>query len=222
MILRVYALYLGNKYILAFLLTVLSGQVIVSAWAVHNGMRVQQPPGFPGCVLTGKNSFFAALWGAPLVTDTCIFILTVWKAVWYMRKHGRMTVMQIMLRDGTLYFLTIFSVNLMNTLIYFLAIKDLKAVGASFSQIMTAILVSRLQLNLRPSTTSSNGTQSTRAGGCVAKTNRTSSSVLFTSVDFTDDTRTTALSFFTVGNLGEALGGFTAENPSEELNLEDF
>ncbi len=39
MILRVYALYLGNKYILAFLLTVLSGQVIVSAWAVHNGMR---------------------------------------------------------------------------------------------------------------------------------------------------------------------------------------
>lgn len=39
MILRVYALYLGNKYILTFLLTVLSGQVIVSGWAVHNGMR---------------------------------------------------------------------------------------------------------------------------------------------------------------------------------------
>jgi hypothetical protein len=39
MILRVYALYLGNKYILAFLLSVLTGQVIVSGWAVHNGMR---------------------------------------------------------------------------------------------------------------------------------------------------------------------------------------
>lgn len=39
MILRVYALYLGNKYILVFLLVVLSGQVIVSGWAVHDGMR---------------------------------------------------------------------------------------------------------------------------------------------------------------------------------------
>lgn len=87
---------------------------------------------------------------------------------------------------------------------------------------MTAIIVSRLQLNLRPSTASSNGTQSTRAEGFVAKTNRTSSSVLFTSVDFTNDTRTTAVSFFTVGNLGEALGAFNDEQPPEELNLEDF
>ncbi|KAH9485399.1 hypothetical protein JR316_0002307 [Psilocybe cubensis] len=130
MILRVYALYLGNKKILTFLLTLLCGQVIVSAWAVHNGMRVPQPPGFPGCVLTGKNSFFAALWGAPLVTDSCIFILTTWRTIRYMRKHGRMTALEILLRDGTLYFFTIFGVNLMNTLIYFLAFKDLKAVGA--------------------------------------------------------------------------------------------
>ena len=63
------------------------------------------------------------------------------------------SVMQIILRDGTLYFLTIFGVNLMNTLIYFvsafllritemhlamcimyqLAIKDLKAVGARYN-----------------------------------------------------------------------------------------
>ena len=56
----------------------------------------------------------------------------------------------------------------------------------------------------------------------MAKTNRTSSSVLFTSVDFTDDTRTTAVSFFTVGNLGEALGGFDDEKLPEELNLEDL
>ena len=87
---------------------------------------------------------------------------------------------------------------------------------------MTAILVSRLQLNLRPSTTSRNGPQSTGTEGFVAKTNRTSSSVLFTSVEFTDDTRTTAVSFFTVGNLGEALGGFDDEKLPEELNLKDL
>lgn len=39
MILRVYALYLGNRIILISLLALLAGQIIVSSWAVHNGKR---------------------------------------------------------------------------------------------------------------------------------------------------------------------------------------
>ncbi|KDR75902.1 hypothetical protein GALMADRAFT_248681 [Galerina marginata CBS 339.88] len=210
MILRVYALYLGNKKILVFLLVLLCGQVSVSAWAVHNGMRVPQPRGFPGCVLTGKNKTFAALWGAPLVTDTCIFFLTVWRAARYLRKHGRMTVMEIMLRDGTLYFLTIFGVNLMNTLIYFLALGDLKAVGASFSQILTSIMISRLQLNLRYTKSDSGviGLPKMKAMFGYQKTSgprpETSSSAVFTSVVNTN-IRSAETTFFTVGNLGEEL-----------------
>jgi hypothetical protein len=74
--------------------------------------------------------------------------------------------MQIFVRDGTLYFLVIFAANLLNTLIYFvrlhvtnnripshlipqLAVEDLKAIGASFSQLITATMISRLVLNLR-------------------------------------------------------------------------
>ncbi|KAF8973278.1 hypothetical protein BDZ97DRAFT_673996 [Flammula alnicola] len=208
MILRVYALYMGNKYILAFLLALLSGQVIVSGWAVHNGMQVPQPPGFPGCVLTGKNSFFAALWGAPLVTDTCIFILTLWRTVRYMRKHGRMTVMQIMLRDGTLYFMAIFGVNLMNTLIYFLALGDLKAVGASFSQILTSIMISRLQLNIRYSMPSS-GANLPKTKPFLADSNpdapQTSATIVFESANTNTNNRSTGGTFFTFGNLGEEL-----------------
>ncbi|KAF8200818.1 hypothetical protein BJ912DRAFT_583779 [Pholiota molesta] len=214
MILRVYALYLGNKYILAFLLSVLTGQVIVSGWAVHNGMRVPQPAGFPGCVLTGKNSFFAALWGAPLVTDACIFALTLWRTARYMRKHGRMTVMELMLRDGTLYFFTIFGVNLMNTLIYFLALGDLKAVGASFSQILTSILISRLQLNLRYVGANSRviGSKVPPTEPFYAKTNTglPSTIMLFDSVNSVSNSGTDMISdgvtFFTVGNLGGELG----------------
>ncbi|KAF9474224.1 hypothetical protein BDN70DRAFT_333181 [Pholiota conissans] len=227
MILRVYALYLGNKYILAFLLAVLSGQVIVSGWAVHNGMRVPQPAGFPGCVLTGKNSFFAALWGAPLVTDTCIFVLTLWRAARYMRKHGRMTLMDVMLRDGTLYFFTIFGVNLMNTLIYFLALGDLKAVGASFSQIMTSIMISRLQLNLRNAASES----------CVVVSKLPPTEPFFAKKNTrlqgtpSGDTHSTAATFFTVGNLGSDLSqtgedtDYTSQDISfkgEEIRLTRF
>lgn len=63
-----------------------------------------------GCVLTGSNSFFceyhhgapfaivtlieleAALWATPIVTDTCIFILTLRKTVIHSRhRTGRAT-----------------------------------------------------------------------------------------------------------------------------------
>ncbi|EAU82334.2 hypothetical protein CC1G_06644 [Coprinopsis cinerea okayama7 len=57
--------------------------------------------------------------------------------------------LHVFVRDGTIYFLVIFLANLMNTIIYFTAPEDLKAIGASFSQLITAAMVSRLVLNLR-------------------------------------------------------------------------
>ncbi|KAF9566772.1 hypothetical protein CPC08DRAFT_628048 [Agrocybe pediades] len=157
----------------------------------------------------------AALWGAPLVTDTCIFVLTLWKTATFLRRHGRITTVEILLRDGTLYFLTIFGVNLMNTLIYFLAQGDLKAVGASFSQILTSIMISRLQLNLRK-LKDSNGKVIVNSKSMLANRPHyqpTLPSLVFTSVvaasddsdshGYTDDEK----SFFTVGNLGGEIAG---------------
>ncbi|KAF8462211.1 hypothetical protein JB92DRAFT_3069210 [Gautieria morchelliformis] len=218
MILRVYALYLANKYVLVFLLSILSGQIIASSWGVHFGIRVPQPAGFPGCVLTGSSTWFAALWGAPLVTDSCIFILTVWRTLRYKRKHGRMTTMEIILRDGTMYFFAIFSANLMNTLIYFLATEDLKAVGASFSQILTAIMISRLQLNLRQAKRfdiTLPGT--TRRPKVTSLRNQSLSSGESNSLNNTDSTGTGT--FFSLGNLGERLQGSFFEAPDVKETL---
>ncbi|TFK44698.1 hypothetical protein BDQ12DRAFT_730726 [Crucibulum laeve] len=221
MILRVYALYLGNKLILAFLLSLLAGQVIVSGWAVHNGMRVPQPPNFPGCVLTGKNTFFAALWGAPLVTDSCIFILTMWRTVTYMRRHGRMTAMQILLRDGTMYYFAIFGVNLMNTLIYFLALGDLKAVGASFSQILTSIMISRLQLNLRYTKEPSSLPSNQMMRPMEYNSRPTRDTAIFSTIIHTKHAESSTGTFFTLGNLGGELKGTFFETPVEELESFD-
>lgn len=80
----------------------------------------------------------AALWGAPLVTDSCIFTLTLWRTWTYMRRHGRIPAMQILLRDGTVYFFVIFCANLMNTLIYFVS----KILGLLFVQILTSRFIS--------------------------------------------------------------------------------
>ncbi|KAJ3513298.1 hypothetical protein NLJ89_g3026 [Agrocybe chaxingu] len=96
----------------------------------------------------------ASLWIAPLVTDSCLFVLTLWRARRYLRNGGyadqKLRIVQIVLRDGTLYFFVIFLANLMNTMIYFFSSAlDLKAIGASFSQLITSVMVSRLVLNLR-------------------------------------------------------------------------
>ncbi|KAF8992611.1 hypothetical protein BDQ17DRAFT_1369325 [Cyathus striatus] len=195
MILRVYALYLGNKYVLVFLLSVLVGQIIVMAWSVHFGIRVPLPPGFPGCVLTGSSSWMTGLWAAPVCTDTCIFLLTVWRAVKYRKNHGISGTMQIIIRDGTIYFLVIFGANLMNCLIYLLAVEDLKAAGASFSQILTSILITRLQLNLRRNSSGSLGSK--------GSDNR-NIPVVMPNIKSTGQETTT---FFTIGNLGGELEG---------------
>ncbi|TFK22817.1 hypothetical protein FA15DRAFT_557972, partial [Coprinopsis marcescibilis] len=91
----------------------------------------------------------ASLWVAPLVTDTFIFLLTLARTRTYNKLINTAPTLQVFLRDGSLYFLIIFLANLMNTVIYFVTPEDLKAIGASFSHLITTTIVSRLVLNLR-------------------------------------------------------------------------
>ncbi|KZW01645.1 hypothetical protein EXIGLDRAFT_638154 [Exidia glandulosa HHB12029] len=149
MILRMYALYGKNKWILGFLSLVLTAQVTIMGVCLSTGVRVPFPLGFPGCVLTGTVSFFGAFWAAPLVTDTCIFALTLFRIIGYRRLQVKIPLMEQIFRDGVLYFFIIFCGNLLNVLLFWTAPADLTALGASFTHVMTSLMVCRLQLNLR-------------------------------------------------------------------------
>jgi hypothetical protein len=121
-----------------------------------------------------------------------------------------------------MYFLIIFMVNLMNTLLYFvsflfvsvtdivnetvgkLAVNDLKAIGASFSQLITATMISRLVLNLR------------------------SSSSCLPPGEYAGPTPITPIKFMerTIGNLGEDLetvfDHISSSTVTDEIPLRDF
>jgi len=84
-----------------------------------------------------------------LLTDTCIFILTLWRARQYFYISSGTPLLRLFMRDGVVYFAVIFCVNLMNVLTYLLASADLSAIGAAFSQLITSTMISRLVLNLR-------------------------------------------------------------------------
>ncbi|KAF9475915.1 hypothetical protein BDN70DRAFT_883128 [Pholiota conissans] len=149
MILRVYALYHRSSVILGVLMTLWTAQITVSAIGLHTGITVPLPPQLVGCILTGDGPIFPCIWVAPLVTDTCIFGLTIWRTHRYIRDSGKAPTLYLFVRDGSAYFAAIFMANFLNTMMYFLATEDLKAIGASFSQLITALMVSRLYLNLR-------------------------------------------------------------------------
>lgn len=150
MILRIYALYNRSIPVLGFLAVVLVAQIVVGSYGIHDGFAVPLPPGFVGCIFTGE-TLFAALWFGPLITDVCIFVFTLWRTRTYFRSRGAGSVptIELFVRDGIMYFMVIFMVNLLNILIYIFAVDDLKAIGASFSQLMTSVMISRLVLNLR-------------------------------------------------------------------------
>jgi len=150
---RTYALYGKKKWIISCLSPFLLAEVAVEAWAVSGGVPVPLPNGYSGCILTGKSTQgdrFAAFWVGQLVFPMVIFILTIAKgASLYRDGTGRNRVLEVMLRDGLMYFLVIFLANLVNVITYVVSPPDLQAVNAPFSNMITALIICRLILNLR-------------------------------------------------------------------------
>ncbi|KAF7775861.1 hypothetical protein Agabi119p4_4254 [Agaricus bisporus var. burnettii] len=156
MILRVVAIYERSKRVFAFLFFLWAFQIIISAVGLKTGYPVPLPPGLVGCILTGHGMLYPSVWISPLVTNLCIFLLTIYRTKHYIRplfsplvSEAASRTIVILVCDGTMYFFVIFLANLMNALVYFLAESDLKAIGASFSPLLTCTVVSRLVLNLR-------------------------------------------------------------------------
>ncbi|KAH6884370.1 hypothetical protein BKA70DRAFT_1468675 [Coprinopsis sp. MPI-PUGE-AT-0042] len=150
MIIRVYALYHRSKYVLGVLLSLWTIQLVLSAIGLSTGHPISLPPGLVGCIHTGTHKLFPSLWVTPLVTDSVVFFLTMWRGRQYLFNfHGSPT-NHVFVRDGAVYFLIIFLSNLANTLIFFVTTRaDLKPIAASFNQLLTSTIISRLYLNLR-------------------------------------------------------------------------
>ncbi|KAL5483594.1 hypothetical protein ACEPAI_8826 [Sanghuangporus weigelae] len=151
-ILRLYSIYGGSMVILVTFSVLLVAELVVKIWAFTDGTSVNLPPGLVGCVLTGRgnsNDRFVFTWIAELAFDSIVFIATFSRTLIIYRRHRQgaaIPLIKIMMRDGIIYFLVIFVANAVTVVLF---IPDLKAVNASFSTLITSLMVSRLILNLR-------------------------------------------------------------------------
>ncbi|KDQ60366.1 hypothetical protein JAAARDRAFT_67915 [Jaapia argillacea MUCL 33604] len=151
--LRTHALYDRARWVI-FLVCGVGFTAAGVGWWGQNGSNLHFSP-ISG-VNVGCNPAFdeqrarhiAVAWGAMSVFDTLIFLLTAYKALSFPRT-GRRTLFDVLLRDGTMYFLIIVTVNIANILVLLLGQPLLKPPTTTFTNIISTTLTSRLMLNVR-------------------------------------------------------------------------
>ncbi|KIM38016.1 hypothetical protein M413DRAFT_249734 [Hebeloma cylindrosporum] len=151
-IMRIYAIYSRRLSVVLFVVCLLAAELAVKIWAFTDGTSLALPEGLVGCILVGKHhKRFVFTWIAELVFDSVVFFLTLWRTVIQNRslKGNTSSLINLVLRDGVIYFGVIFVANLVTVLLFLFATPNLKAVNASFSTLITSLMVSRLILNLR-------------------------------------------------------------------------
>jgi len=91
---------------------------------------------------------FVMLWSPGIVFELVVFLAAVWNALDRPRSRDvRMT--KIMYRDGSLYFLGLFALRLLNLLLCVIAPAPLTFLGVFFIWSISNITLARLILNLR-------------------------------------------------------------------------
>ncbi|KDR79152.1 hypothetical protein GALMADRAFT_137042 [Galerina marginata CBS 339.88] len=166
LILRTYALYGRTWRILAALGTVAAAEIIYTLYQMWKGTSTPytMPPGsgFLGCLLPvnePSSSQLGHLWIGLLLFDVLIFVLTLYKALTGFR-DGVSSVLNVILRDGTMYFGVMIIAAIVGILDFRLFSPYIRGITASYGNALSSVMVSRLMLNLRdPELGHSVGTQ---------------------------------------------------------------
>ncbi|KIM64880.1 hypothetical protein SCLCIDRAFT_599807 [Scleroderma citrinum Foug A] len=93
----------------------------------------------------------AVAWSGQFTFDFFIFLFTLLLSL-HIRQERSWSISNILLRDGSLYFAVMGSVNVVNVTVLLAATNSLKGVTSSFTNVASATLLPRLMLNLRDPT----------------------------------------------------------------------
>ncbi|KAF5380070.1 hypothetical protein D9615_006261 [Tricholomella constricta] len=150
---RIWALFNRSRMILIIVGTTLVVQIVVTGWSLGVVTSVPLPRGFVGCIYAGKRGTgirVQTAWFMQLAFITVVFGLMIWKAAKLHKAQIKAPLISIMTRDGLKYFGVIFGVNFINVM-NFTLVKDpsLRSIHATFSALLTVIMINRLILSVR-------------------------------------------------------------------------
>ncbi|KAJ3869108.1 hypothetical protein EV359DRAFT_77063 [Lentinula novae-zelandiae] len=180
MLIRIYALYRNQKFIVAGVAVLLLIEMGTYAWLMSTGKPVQHHPNIicqssmyirelifaytvcgaqisAACTMIfGEKNSIATSSSAwlPLLYDTVVLVLTLGATIPSVRDaRGSATVyvMRRLLHDGLIYFGVIFAVNLVLSVMIAVADSGLKNITAQLELLVTVTMMSRITLNLMQS-----------------------------------------------------------------------
>ncbi|KAI0646175.1 hypothetical protein C8Q79DRAFT_961341 [Trametes meyenii] len=223
-ILRLYSIYSKSNVVLYGFSALLLLELGIKIWAFTDGTMLQLPPGFVGCILTGRSSpgdRIIYTWVAELVFDSVVFFATLYRTIQLYRRTligEALSLITVIMRDGIMYFAAIFVSNLVTVLIFVFATQpDLKVINASFSTLITSLMVSRLMLNLRAEVLRRGPVMRGSSGGRYGGVHGSESYQLTTAGDVSGKTFQSSL----IGNLGAPIITFEHAGYEDEYESDD-
>ncbi|KAI0777258.1 hypothetical protein BD413DRAFT_173739 [Trametes elegans] len=203
--LRTYALYGRDKRVLVLVISVGVTLLAIACWAVVGQHETIELRG--GCHLESDRltairesahpwhtraldaerpppmAGLAVSWEALFAFDCMIFTLTICKTFRERYRHrissGKHDIISLILRDGSMYFAVMASVNFANTLTFYFLEPLLRGCLSTFASSVSVTMMSRLMLNLHGSASGRGGALSTSSAYPTASEDGTT--MLFTS-----------------------------------------
>ncbi|KAJ3790146.1 hypothetical protein GGU10DRAFT_188692 [Lentinula aff. detonsa] len=154
MLIRIYALYKNQKWVVAGVAVLLLVEMATYSWLMSTGIPVQHHPNITSCTMIfGEKDSVASSSSAwlPLLYDTVVLILTLRATIPSVRNAQGSTTIYIMkqlLKDGLMYYGVIFAVTLVLTVMIIDAGSGLKNITAQLELLITVTMMSRITLNL--------------------------------------------------------------------------
>ncbi|TFK30935.1 hypothetical protein FA15DRAFT_580312, partial [Coprinopsis marcescibilis] len=157
LLIRTYAFFSRNSYVLWFLLSALSGVVAYQLYVDTTQMLLlpffkppfEKGPCFP--MSKPRSAHLLGFFIAPLLFDTVVTLMTVWKAFNIRRRNGgpNSRLIQTFLREGVFYYILISIANLINGIFYLQPRQVISAINIPLSVMLGPVLACRLILDLR-------------------------------------------------------------------------
>ncbi|KAH9924682.1 uncharacterized protein BXZ73DRAFT_1879, partial [Epithele typhae] len=162
MLFRIHGLYRLQPGATAAVALVFVVELATNAWLLTHGIAVPHSPGIHGCSmifdpnvsLPRKGVAAAASAWLPLVFDTTVFALTLWKTYSGLKYPTIMRTTRLFLQEGLMYYGVIFCVTLVLTIMILTAPDGIKMVIAHpmtehMRLRMTVAMMSRITLHMK-------------------------------------------------------------------------
>lgn len=154
MMMRIYALYNRSRRVLAFFVGVAVGVLVVGCWLLVSSKSKHQPidevalVGCPAPLSRPEALRLGLGWGGILVLDSLVFALTVYKT-WSLRKRSGVSLIHLLLRDGSIYFSVMIAATVGNILTFMHAKPFTRGVVTILMNSISSVMITRLMINLR-------------------------------------------------------------------------